>query len=99
MVYESRDGTSFQVMDNHVINYTPPEKFMQTPAWKPWWGKRYAHVTVGALSCDPSGVGTVPYSGKFSLGSYFCDFADYIRSRENKNRNNLFQQQFKGRLI
>ena len=34
----------------------------------------------------------IPYSGKFSLGSYFRDFADCIRSRENKNRNNLFQQ-------
>ena len=31
----------------------------------------------------------LPYSGKFSLGSYFRDFADYIQSRENKNRNNL----------
>ena len=34
----------------------------------------------------------IPYSGNFSLGSYFRDFADCIRSRENKNRNNLFQQ-------
>ena len=40
----------------------------------------------------------IPYSGKFSLGSYFRDFADWIRSRENKNRNNLFQQKFKGRF-
>ena len=39
------------------------------------------------------------YSGKFLLGSYFRDFADCIRSRENKNRNNLFQQKFKGRFI
>ena len=36
----------------------------------------------------------IPYSGKFSLGSYFRDFADCIRGRENKNRNNLFQQKF-----
>ena len=41
----------------------------------------------------------IPYSGKFSLGSYFRDFADCIRSRENKNRKNLFQQKFKGRFI
>ena len=41
----------------------------------------------------------LPYSGKFSLGSYFRDFADCIQSRENKNRNNLFQQQFKGQFI
>ena len=41
----------------------------------------------------------LPYSGKFSLGSYFRDFADCKRSRENKNRNNLFQQKFKGRFI
>ena len=33
----------------------------------------------------------LPYSGKFSLG-YFHDFADSIRSRENKNGNNLFHQ-------
>ena len=36
----------------------------------------------------------IPYSGKFSLGSYFRDFADCIQSRENKNCNNLFQQKF-----
>ena len=41
----------------------------------------------------------LPYSGKFSLGSYFRDFADCIRSHENKNRNNLFQQKFKCRFI
>ena len=29
---------------------------------------------------------SIPYIGKFSLGSYFRDFADCIRSRENKNR-------------
>ena len=34
----------------------------------------------------------IPYSWKFSLGSYFRDFADCIRNHENKNRNNLFQQ-------
>ena len=37
---------------------------------------------------------SIPYSGKFSLGSYFRDFADCIQSRENKNRNNLFKQKF-----
>ena len=41
----------------------------------------------------------IPYSGKFSLGSYFRDFADCIRSRENKNRNNLFEQKFKGQFF
>ena len=42
---------------------------------------------------------SIPYIGKFSLGSYFRDFADCIRSRENKNRNNLFQQKFQGLFI
>ena len=38
-----------------------------------------------------NGKKRIPYSGKFSMGSYFRDFADCIRSRENKNRNNIFQ--------
>ena len=38
----------------------------------------------------------LPYSGKFSLGSYF---RHGLRSRENKKRNNLFRQKFKGRFI
>ena len=36
----------------------------------------------------------VPYSGKFSLGSYFRDFAECMWSHENKNRNNLFEKKF-----
>ena len=44
-------------------------------------------------------TGEYVMSGKFSLGSYFRGFADWIRSRENKNRNYLFQQKFKGRFI
>ena len=41
----------------------------------------------------------LPYSGKFSLGSYFRDFADCIRSRENKNRNNLSDHLIQGLFI
>ena len=36
-----------------MIRYTPPEKFMQSAGYKPWWGDKYGHVVVGALSCEP----------------------------------------------
>ena len=52
------------------------------------------------INCEYfSSLHIIPYSGKFSRGSYFRDFVDCIRSRENKNRNNLFQQKFKGQFI
>ena len=50
------------------------------------------HPSVLLCFCCHHCISWIPYSGKFSLGSYFRDFADRIRSRENKNRNNLFQQ-------
>ena len=38
-------------------------------------------------------------AGNFRWVLIFHDFADCIRSRENKNRNNLIQQKFKVRFI
>ena len=66
-----------------------------------WLRDLYTKITNLFLCCcwGHSCFTNIPYSGKFSLGSYFRDFADRIRSRENKNRNNLFQQKFKGRFI
>ncbi|XP_041376031.1 39S ribosomal protein L3, mitochondrial-like [Gigantopelta aegis] len=54
----SKDGHKFyttllQVLDNHVIRYTPPEEFVKSGGWKPWWGDKYGSVVVGALSTDP----------------------------------------------
>ncbi|XP_067651670.1 large ribosomal subunit protein uL3m-like [Haliotis asinina] len=46
--------TMLQVLDNHVIRYTPPEKLQMSAGWKPWWKNKYGVVVVGALSCDPS---------------------------------------------
>ncbi|CAC5419863.1 RP-L3 [Mytilus coruscus] len=53
-----KDGTKIettllQIIDNHVIRYSPPEKFAQSAGWKPWWGRKYGSVVVGALSCEP----------------------------------------------
>lgn len=45
--------TNFQVIDNHVIRYTPPDKFKESAGWMPWWGDRFGAVVVGALSCEP----------------------------------------------
>ncbi|KAL5021259.1 hypothetical protein ScPMuIL_000414 [Solemya velum] len=45
--------TLLQVLDNHVIRYTPPEDFRKTAGWKPYWGQKFGSVVVGALSCDP----------------------------------------------
>ncbi|KAK7114161.1 large ribosomal subunit protein uL3m-like [Littorina saxatilis] len=45
--------TLLQVIDNHVIRYTPPEEFEKTSGWKPWWGQRFGSVVVGAMSSDP----------------------------------------------
>ena len=36
-----------------MIRYTPPEKFIQSAGYKPWWGDKFGHVVVGALSCEP----------------------------------------------
>ncbi|KAK3085665.1 hypothetical protein FSP39_006881, partial [Pinctada imbricata] len=56
--------TLLQVVDNHVVGYTPPEKFMNSVGWKPWWRNMYGSVTVGAMSCDPSGF-TKAYNNIF----------------------------------
>ena len=65
--------------------------------------KVFVHATAADADTDGRAYDIsspdIPYSGKFSLGSYLRDFADCIRSRENKNRNNLFQQKFKGQFI
>lgn len=55
-----KDGRKFhttllQVLDNHVIDYLPPDKFAQTLRVKDDWVRnKYGAVIVGALSCDPS---------------------------------------------
>ncbi|KAL3858596.1 hypothetical protein ACJMK2_008868 [Sinanodonta woodiana] len=54
----TKDGKKFittllQVLDNHVINYTPPDEFAKSMGWKPYWGSKYGSVVVGALSCEP----------------------------------------------
>ena len=64
--------------------YSSVRKFVITDTGENWYMTNNNQFTVFNL----------PYSGKFSLGSYFRDFANCIRSRENKNRNNLFQQKF-----
>lgn len=45
--------TVLQVVDNHVIRYTPPEEYMTQADWRPWFKDRFGTVVVGALSCDP----------------------------------------------
>ncbi|XP_052817540.1 39S ribosomal protein L3, mitochondrial-like [Mya arenaria] len=54
-----RDGTKIlcqlvQVVDNHVIRYTPPEQYEKSLGFNPHWrGKGFGSVVVGALSCTP----------------------------------------------
>ncbi|XP_076469862.1 large ribosomal subunit protein uL3m-like [Babylonia areolata] len=45
--------TLLQVLDNHVIRYTPPEEFEKTSSWQPWWGKKFGSMVVGSMSTDP----------------------------------------------
>jgi len=45
--------TLLQVLDNHVINYIPPEKYAQYPSHKPYQYQKFGLQIVGALSCDP----------------------------------------------
>jgi len=57
----------FQVLDNHVIRYIPPEEYRHYPRYK-WnrWNDRYAGVVVGALSMHPFQVKS---SSRGSYGS------------------------------
>ena len=45
---------AFQVLDNHVVRYIPPEEYRHYPRYK-WnrWVDKYAGVVVGALSMHP----------------------------------------------
>ncbi len=45
--------TLLQILDNHVIRYTPPEVFTKSRGYKEKWKNPYGSVVVGALSCDP----------------------------------------------
>ncbi|XP_050399033.1 39S ribosomal protein L3, mitochondrial [Patella vulgata] len=56
--------TMLQIIDNHVIRYTPPEKFMKSAGWKPWWGNKYGVAVVGALSTNPR-IYTKEYNNLF----------------------------------
>jgi len=54
----TKDGRRFhttmlQVLDNHVIRYSPPEKFSKSAGFKSKWSSRTGSVVVGALSCSP----------------------------------------------
>ncbi|PVD20374.1 hypothetical protein C0Q70_18528 [Pomacea canaliculata] len=44
--------TLVQILDNHVIRYTPPEEAAKTAGWHPLW-RKFGSVVVGALSSDP----------------------------------------------
>ena len=45
-----------QVLDNHVINYVPPEVYCSYPSHKPHHYEKFGLQVVGALSCDPRQV-------------------------------------------
>jgi large subunit ribosomal protein L3 len=58
--------TLIQILDNHVLRYTPPEVFMKSRSYhhKKWY-KTLGSVVVGALSADPQKY-TSQYTGLFS---------------------------------
>lgn len=45
--------TLLQVLDNHVINYIPPEQYKLYPSHRPHQYDKFGLQIVGALSCDP----------------------------------------------
>lgn len=45
--------TVLQVLDNHVIRYTPPEDFQKSQGFHPWFPKNVGSMVVGTLSCSP----------------------------------------------
>ncbi|CAH1779915.1 unnamed protein product, partial [Owenia fusiformis] len=56
--------TLYQVLDNHVIRYTPPEEYIHTKGWKPKWKRPYGSLVVGALSVNPT-MYSKPYNNLF----------------------------------
>ncbi|ELT91781.1 hypothetical protein CAPTEDRAFT_177551 [Capitella teleta] len=65
----TKDGRKFnctmlQVIDNHVIRYTPPEVFTQSAGYKSKWKGAYGSLVVGALSSDPQ-LFSAQYLGLF----------------------------------
>jgi len=50
---QSFSVTLLQVLDNHVINYIPPELYSAYPSHKPHHYHKFGLQVVGALSCDP----------------------------------------------
>ncbi|XP_060080259.1 large ribosomal subunit protein uL3m-like [Ylistrum balloti] len=46
------DVTLYQIIDNHVIRYIPPEKFSTSIGCTPYW-RKFGSVVVGALSSYP----------------------------------------------
>nr|XP_022344634.1 39S ribosomal protein L3, mitochondrial-like [Crassostrea virginica] len=45
--------TVLQVIDNHVIRYTPPQEFQKTQGFHPWFPRNVGSLVVGTLSCSP----------------------------------------------
>ncbi|CAL1540093.1 unnamed protein product [Lymnaea stagnalis] len=69
MVQWTKDGkginvTLLQVLDNHVINYVPPELYKFYPSHLPHHSDRFGLQVVGALSCDPRQF-SKPYNNLF----------------------------------
>lgn len=59
-----------QIVDNHVIRYTPPEQFQKSAGFYPLWRKNIGSAVVGAMSCLPFNVGT----GRTQLKSFNRQF-------------------------
>lgn len=58
-------ATLIQVVDNHVIRYTPPDKLPKNAPYSvvhPSWRGKYGFQVVGALSTDPQWVSFVKIS-------------------------------------
>ncbi|GFS07116.1 50S ribosomal protein L3 [Elysia marginata] len=69
LIHWKKDGTPFtvtvlQVLDNHVINYVPPEVYATYPSHCPHQGLRFGLQVVGSLSCDPRQF-SKPYNNLF----------------------------------
>ncbi|XP_059143743.1 large ribosomal subunit protein uL3m-like [Physella acuta] len=65
----TKEGKSFyvtllQVLDNHVINYVPPELYSSYPSHQPHHAQRFGLQVVGALSTDPRQF-SKPYNNLF----------------------------------
>ncbi|KAH9509525.1 54S ribosomal protein L3 [Bulinus truncatus] len=69
MLQWTKEGTPFivtllQVLDNHVINYVPPEIYATYPSHLPHHRHRFGLQVVGALSSDPRQF-SKPYNNLF----------------------------------